>query len=200
MPEHLTAGAAEAAADLVLGRAAGPSGVRVLAVDGPSGSGKTTLAGAVATVLRSRGVSTSEVHMDDLYPGWDGLAESVGLVTAQVLEPLTAGAPAAFRRWDWVAHRWAEQVPVPAADVVVVEGGGVRVPSVRPAPDRPGVGGGRRRRAHAARHRARRRGVPAPLGALGGAGASAVRRGGDAGPGGPRAAHVRHPSRAGWGR
>ncbi|TXR57473.1 AAA family ATPase [Quadrisphaera setariae] len=124
MPEHLTAGAAEAAADLVLGRAAGPGGVRVLAVDGPSGSGKTTLAGAVAELLRERGVSTSEVHMDDLYPGWDGLAESVGLVTTQVLEPLTAGAPAQFRRWDWVAHRWAEQVPVPAADVVVVEGVG----------------------------------------------------------------------------
>lgn len=127
MPELTTddtADAAAAAADLVLARPAGASGVRVLAVDGPSGSGKTTLAGAVATALRDRGTSTAEVHMDDLYPGWDGLAEAVGLVTAQVLEPLTAGAPAAFRRWDWVAHTWAERVPVPAAAVVVVEGVG----------------------------------------------------------------------------
>ncbi|TNM64684.1 hypothetical protein FHN55_13685 [Streptomyces sp. NP160] len=98
--------------------------MRVLALDGPSGSGKTTLAAAVAAALRARGVSATKVHMDDLYPGWDGLAEAVGLVTAQVLEPLTAGAPAAFHRWDWVAHRWAERVPVPAADIVVVEGVG----------------------------------------------------------------------------
>jgi uridine kinase len=127
VPELTTddaAGAAEAAADLVLGRAAGPSGVRVLAVDGPSGSGKTTLAGSVAAVLRGRGVRTAEVHMDDLYPGWDGLAEAVGLVTEQVLEPLASGRPAAFRRWDWVAHAWAERVPVPAAAAVVVEGVG----------------------------------------------------------------------------
>ncbi|MBC3762064.1 hypothetical protein ACUN7V_12695 [Quadrisphaera oryzae] len=127
MPDPVSADtseAAEAAADLVLGRAAGAGGVRVLAVDGPSGSGKTTLAAAVGGVLRGRGVSTAEVHMDDLYPGWDGLAEAVGLVTAQVLEPLTSGAPAAFRRWDWVAHTWAERVPVPTAAVVVVEGVG----------------------------------------------------------------------------
>ncbi len=115
---------AQAAADLVLHRPAGPGGVRVVAVDGPSGSGKTTLAAAVAAALRARGASTTEVHMDDLYPGWDGLADAVGLVTTQVLEPLTAGAPAAFRRWDWVAHTWAERVPVEAADVVVLEGVG----------------------------------------------------------------------------
>ncbi|PWJ51192.1 Uridine kinase [Quadrisphaera granulorum] len=127
MPELTDPAAADIAervVELVLGRPAGPGGVRVLAIDGPSGSGKTTLAGVVATALRARGVSTTEVHMDDLYPGWDGLAESVGLVTAQVLEPLTAGTPAAFRRWDWVAHTWAEQVPVPAAAVVVLEGVG----------------------------------------------------------------------------
>jgi len=124
VPEHLTAGAAEVVADLVLARAAGPSGVRVLGVDGPSGSGKTTLAAAVAAAVLDRGASTTEVHMDDLYPGWDGLADAVGLVTTQVLEPLTAGEPAAFRRWDWVAHTWSERVPVGAADVVVLEGVG----------------------------------------------------------------------------
>ena len=121
---HLVPHPADDAAALVLSRPAGPSGVRVIAVDGPSGSGKTTLAGAVAATLRERGASTTEVHMDDLYPGWDGLADAVVLVTTQVLEPLSAGAPAAFRRWDWVAHAWAEQVPVEAADVVVLEGVG----------------------------------------------------------------------------
>lgn len=123
-PTTDAAATAGATADLVLGRPAGPGGVRVIAVDGPSGSGKTTLAAAVAAALRQRGVRTTEVHMDDLYPGWDGLADAVGLVTTQVLEPLSAGEPAAFHRWDWVAHAWAEQVPVEAADVVVLEGVG----------------------------------------------------------------------------
>ncbi|MGQ7296097.1 hypothetical protein [Quadrisphaera sp. KR29] len=124
LPASEAAAAAEAAADLVLARPAGPGGVRVLAVDGPSGSGKTTLAAAVAGALRARGVDVVVVHMDDLYPGWDGLAEAVGLVTEQVLGPLSSGAPAAFRRWDWVAHTWVQRVPVPAAPVVVVEGVG----------------------------------------------------------------------------
>jgi uridine kinase len=90
---------------------------RVAAVDGPSGSGKTTLAAALAAAL-----GAPVVHMDDLYPGWDGLAAAVPRLVEQVLDRLREGRPAAYRRYDWVAGRYAEEHAVPAADHLVVEG------------------------------------------------------------------------------
>lgn len=104
-----------------------PGSRTVIAIDGPSGSGKTSLAAAVARRLRA-----PIVHMDDLFPGWDGLAVAVDLVTTQVLEPLARGEQAAYRRWDWHHGRWAETVPVPDAPRLVLEGCGS---SVRPAGD-----------------------------------------------------------------
>ena len=99
---------------------------RIVAVDGPSGSGKSTLGAAVGEAL-----DAPVVHMDDIYPGWDGLAEAVPLVTRQVLEPLAAGRPAAYRRWSWVRHAWSKQVvTVPTSPLLVLEGVGA---SVQPA-------------------------------------------------------------------
>ncbi len=102
--------------------AAGPScgHTVVVAVDGPSGSGKTTLAGQLARALPGAAL----VPMDDLYPGWDGLAEAVPSLCRQVLEPLAGGARAAYVRYDWVSEQFAETVEVPAADVLIVEGVG----------------------------------------------------------------------------
>lgn len=95
---------------------------RVVAIDGPSGSGKTTLAHAVAQDL-----GCPVVHMDDLYPGWDGLAESVDLLTGQVLEPLCRGERAAYRVWDWHRGDWGRTATVPPTEVLVVEGCGSSV-------------------------------------------------------------------------
>ena len=122
-------GGTEAAlsATVVLIEQSPAEGVLVVAVDGPSGSGKSTFAASLGGLL-----SAPVVQMDDLYPGWDGLAQAVPLVTRQVLEPLTSGQDAAYRRWDWVENRWAETVPVTSAPVVVLEGVGS---SVRPAGD-----------------------------------------------------------------
>lgn len=92
---------------------------RVVAIDGPSGSGKTTLARRIRRRLRC-----PSIHMDALYPGWDGLAEAPGLLVDQVLVPLAAGEKAGYRRWDWEAHRWAEHHAVRSADVLLVEGVG----------------------------------------------------------------------------
>jgi ADP-ribose pyrophosphatase YjhB (NUDIX family)/cytidylate kinase len=96
--------------------------VKVVAIDGPSGSGKTTLAQLVAADL-----GCPLVHMDDLYPGWDGLAQGVDLLAEQVLEPLARGDLATYRVWDWSREDWGRTAVVPATDLLVVEGCGSSV-------------------------------------------------------------------------
>jgi uridine kinase len=91
---------------------------RLLCIDGPAGSGKTTLAARVADL-----VPATVVHLDELLEGWTGgLPRVVAALVADVLEPLAAGRPAAFHRYDWHAGRFAERVPVPPAELIVVEG------------------------------------------------------------------------------
>ncbi len=89
----------------------------VVAIDGPSGSGKTTLAAGVVDAL-----GCPAVHMDQVFPGWDGLADAVPLLTRQVLEPLARGEPAAYREWDWDHDRWGATITVPRHRFLVVEG------------------------------------------------------------------------------
>lgn len=93
---------------------------RLVCVDGPSGAGKSALADRLAAALGGCQV----VHMDDLYPGWDGLAEAVPLLVSQVLRPLATGQDGAYHRYDWRAGRYAERHEVPVAGALVVEGVG----------------------------------------------------------------------------
>lgn len=94
----------------------------IIAIDGLSGSGKTTLAKGVSDAL-----AAPVIHMDRLYPGWDGLAESVGLLTSQVLEPLSRGERAAYRVWDWHRSEWDGIEVVPESELLVIEGCGSSV-------------------------------------------------------------------------
>lgn len=113
----------------VVDRARWLAGVRpgpvLVGVDGRSGSGKTDLAHEVRTLLASGGTDVGLVHLDDLYPGWHGLAAGVAVLCADVLGPLRAGRPAAYPSWDWHADRPGPVRVVQPADVVVVEGVGV---------------------------------------------------------------------------
>ena len=87
----------------------------VVGIDGPSGSGKTTLASAVAQRL-----GCAVVHMDELFPGWDGLAAAAGLLTEQVLRPLAQENDGAYRRWDWDASTCCASTVHPATPYVAV--------------------------------------------------------------------------------
>lgn len=102
----------------------------VVAIDGRSGAGKTTLAQGVAADLTSYG-TVEVVHMDRLYPGWDGLAESSRILATHILEPISRAGPAAYDCWDWEAGGWGETVTVEPTDFLVVEGSGSSVGPAR---------------------------------------------------------------------
>ena len=101
---------------------AGPArcgGTRLVCVDGPSGSGSRC--SRDGWLPRSGGPPV--VHMDDLYPGWDGLAAAVPLLYEQIVAPLAAGRPAGYRRYDWDRGGFAE---TPRAGPARGAGGGGR--------------------------------------------------------------------------
>ena len=93
-------------------------GVRLLCIDGPAGSGKTTLAAEVADEHPSAVV----VHMDDVFEGWDGLADAPRRVREHIVDPLRRGGPAAFRRYDWRRTELAETITLPSTDLLIIEG------------------------------------------------------------------------------
>jgi uridine kinase len=66
----------------------------ILLIDGRSGSGKSELASALADTAQI-------VRLDDVYPGWDGLAAGSALVASIIGERR-------YRRWDWAAQQYAE--------------------------------------------------------------------------------------------
>ncbi len=93
---------------------------KVVAIDGPSGAGKTDFAGALAARLPTAQV----LHMDDLYPGWNGLEQAVADLHDHVLAPLARGERAAYRRWDWKHDEYAEWHELPSTNLLLVEGVG----------------------------------------------------------------------------
>lgn len=97
--------------------------VVVIGIDGPACSGKTSLAARLAGELGDAWV----VHMDDLYPGWDGLAAAVPRLTDDIIIPLRAGDPGFYERYDWAAGEFADEVQVPVTKFLIVEGCGSTV-------------------------------------------------------------------------
>lgn len=93
-------------------------------IDGPSGAGKSTLARRLAAVWPG---PLQVVSLDDLYPGWDGLAAGSAAV------PGLLGPAPAYRRWDWARGRPAESVTLDAAAPILVEGCGALTPASRAA-------------------------------------------------------------------
>ena len=93
---------------------------RLVCVDGRSGSGKTTFGGRLAAAFGGAPV----LHMDEICPGWDGLAASVPLLYTGVVASLLAGREATCRRWDWVRSAPAETVSLGRPPLLVVEGVG----------------------------------------------------------------------------
>lgn len=91
-------------------------------IDGPSGSGKTTLASEIAKHWNSA-VKLQVVHMDDLYPGWDGLAAGTETASA-MLNERAEGQDTHWQRYDWNAEAFQEWHSVDAREPLLIEGCG----------------------------------------------------------------------------
>lgn len=118
-PDHGGLSIGEAVA-LILARC--DSDVETLLLDGPSGAGKSTLADALVAAWPD---AVTLVRMDNIYPGWGGLAAGGAHVHDHLLQPRHRGAQSRWRRHDWEADAPAEWHLVPQSRSLLVEGCGV---------------------------------------------------------------------------
>src|SRR5688500_339230 len=95
--------------------------VRVVAIDGPSGAGKTCLAGRLARALGGAPV----IGSDEFPVPWDGGPLAWwGPLAEQVLVPLSAGRPGAYRPYDWRRGTYGPRLEIPLPEVLLIEGVG----------------------------------------------------------------------------
>ncbi|RKR74657.1 ATP-binding protein [Frondihabitans australicus] len=119
MPDLDIAAHAPELAARALASAAG--GRVVVLIDGRSGSGKSTLAAALTPLLPGAQL----VALDDVYPGWEGLAAASEAVPRDILRDVDPG----YRRWDWAASAPGAWRALSATAPIVVEGAGAVTPA-----------------------------------------------------------------------
>lgn len=88
--------------------------VPVVTIDGYSGSGKSTLAAALARLVNGWQV----LHLDDWYPGWDGL-EAGADIARRIAADLRGGRASSYEAWDWENGATGATIPVPLAPTII---------------------------------------------------------------------------------
>jgi len=96
-------------------------------VDGRSGAGKSSLARRLLAAWPGE-TAAQLIALDDLYPGWDGLAEGSRYARENILLPHSRGTTGEWRRWDWARAERAEVHQVDPASALIVEGAGAITP------------------------------------------------------------------------
>jgi anthranilate synthase component 1/para-aminobenzoate synthetase len=103
----------------------------IIAIDGRSGAGKTTVAIELAARLRNHH-KVSLFHLEDIYPGWNGLTAGIERYVSTVLGPLSRGEAATWTSWDWVNHYDGDTRVTLPAEIVIIEGVGAAAAEARP--------------------------------------------------------------------
>lgn len=112
---RLSALAGERAPASPHGEAAGATrAVPVVTIDGYSGSGKSTLAAALTRLVNGWQV----LHLDDWYPGWDGLAAGADSAR-RIAADLRAGRASSYEAWDWEHGITGATIRVPLAPTII---------------------------------------------------------------------------------
>lgn len=74
----------------------------IVLIDGRAGSGKSTFAEKLQNLLFREGDSLPRViHMDDLYPGWEGLTQGAQYLQRVILTPLLRTGTASWQEYSW---------------------------------------------------------------------------------------------------
>ena len=74
----------------------------IILIDGRAASGKSSLAADLKNALfKELEQAPRLIHMDDLYPGWEGLQLGSYYLNQQILQPLSNGKTANWQLWDW---------------------------------------------------------------------------------------------------
>ncbi|MDO5618607.1 hypothetical protein [Kocuria sp.] len=95
----------------------------LIGIDGRSGAGKTSLASQLSEVLSvTRDVVT--FHLEDIYPGWDGLAQGIEIYNDSILATLREEQDAYWAAWDWLADSSGGPRLTRPAEIVILEGVG----------------------------------------------------------------------------
>ena len=112
---RLSALAGERAPASPHGEAAGATrAVPVVTIDGYSGSGKSTLAAALVRLVNGWQV----LHLDDWYPGWDGLAAGADS-GRRIAADLRAGRASSYEAWDWENGTTGATIRVPLSPTII---------------------------------------------------------------------------------
>ena len=96
------------------GEAGTSPGVPVVTIDGYSGSGKSTLAAALVRLVDGWQV----LHLDDWYPGWDGLKAGAGIARG-IAADLREGRASSYEAWDWEAGTTGATIRVPLVPTII---------------------------------------------------------------------------------
>ena len=96
------------------GEAGTRPGVPVVTIDGYSGSGKSTLAAALVRLVNGWQV----LHLDDWYPGWDGLEAGAGIARG-IAADLREGRASSYEAWDWDKGATGATIRVPLVPTII---------------------------------------------------------------------------------
>ena len=76
----------------------------IVLIDGRAGSGKSLFASRLADdYFKEQHQAARVVHLDDLYPGWEGLLSGSVYAREKILEPISNGKLASWQIWDWAS-------------------------------------------------------------------------------------------------
>jgi len=103
----------------------------IIAIDGPAGAGKTTLAHDIKLAL-AQTYSITEIHMDDLYDGWDNaLSSQLSAVLSYLVTAHKKSEVISLSKYDWSAGKFSTAVTLEKSELLILEGVGSGQGSIR---------------------------------------------------------------------
>ena len=96
----------------------------IIAIDGPAGAGKTTLAHDISLALSQR-FSVTEIHMDDLYDGWDNaLTTHLTEALTHIVSAHKKSTEISISKYDWVSGAFNSAQLIGKSELLILEGVG----------------------------------------------------------------------------